>query len=414
MLNSTLENWEEKNLIELCNIEIGKTPNRSTLQFWDKNLLTNNTWLSIADLSNSINKEVFKSKEQISDMGASTIKLVKKGTLLLSFKLTIGRVAIAGKDLYTNEAIAQLPIKDKNKIDKYYLYYYLQNFNYDKLLNGDIKVKGKTLNKEKLKTIPIKYPLLLEQQRIVKILDEVFENIEKAKKNAEQNLNNVKELFNRLVNNIFKQNSNTWNKKTLEDLVSNENYSIKRGPFGSSLTKSCFVKSGIRVFEQYNPINNDPYWARYYVTQEKYESLKAFKAGAGDLLISCSGVTLGRIVELPVDVEEGIINQALLKIRLNNSLILNKFFIYLFRSKEFQNKIFEYSQGVAIPNMVGVKELKKIEIAFPSIEKQQKIVKQLDKLEEQTKKLEQIYTQKIKKLEELKQSILQKAFNGEL
>ena len=166
--------------------------------------------------------------------------------------------------------------------------------------------------------------------------------------------------------------------------------------------------------KQYNPINNDPYWARYYITNEKYEELKAFTAKAGDLLISCSGVTLGRIVELPEDVESGIINQALLKIKLNNSIVINKFFIYLFRSKDFQNKIFEYSQGVAIPNMVGVKELKKIIISYPTITEQQKIIQQLDELQEQTKKLEQIYTQKLQDLDELKQSILQKAFNGEL
>ena len=299
----------------------------------------------------------------------------------------------------------------KENVNIRFAYYYLLSLDFAKYYQGAAipHIYYKDYKNEKLVLPP-----LLEQQRIVGILDEAFENIEKAKQNALQNLNNAKELFENLLNGIFVNKIDGWNKKTLEEIISKEQYSMKRGPFGSSLTKSCFVPKGIRVFEQYNPINNDPYWARYYITKEKYEELKAFTAKAGDLLVSCSGVTLGRIVELPDNVETGIINQALLKIKLDNSKILNKFFIYLFRSKDFQNKIFEYSQGVAIPNMVGVKELKKIKINYPSIEEQQKIVAQLDELQEQTKKLEQIYEQKLKDLDELKQSILQKAFNGEL
>lgn len=287
-----------------------------------------------------------------------------------------------------------------------YLYYYLKN--------TQLRNLGYARHYKLLKEKYIMYPSLSEQEQIVRILDEAFENIEKAKQNTLQNLNNAKELFENSLNDIFIKNMKNWNVNSIEQIVSKEKYSIKRGPFGSSLKKSCFVDTGIRVFEQYNPINNDPYWARYYITKEKYDELKAFTAGPGDLLISCSGVTLGRIVELPEDTEIGIINQALLKIKLDNTKILNKFFVYLFRSKQFQNKIFEYSQGVAIPNMVGVTELKKILIFYPNIQEQQCIIDKLDKLQQQSQKLEQIYNQKLKSLEELKQSILQKAFNGEL
>ncbi|EGC3388673.1 restriction endonuclease subunit S, partial [Campylobacter jejuni] len=108
-----------------------------------------------------------------------------------------------------------------------------------------------------------------------------------------------------------------WKMETLGEILSSDKYSIKRGPFGSALKKSFFVEKGIRIFEQYNPINNDPHWKRYFISHEKFQELEAFKATEGDLLISCSG-TLGKIVELPKDTEMGIINQALLKIRLNN------------------------------------------------------------------------------------------------
>ena len=143
--------WEEKTLGEVCEINIGKTPSRADVSYWDKKKETNNIWLSIADLSNTTDKKVYSSKEFLSNKGAKIVPIVERGTLLLSFKLTIGRVAFAGVPLRTNEAIAQLPIKNANTLDKNYLCYYLQAYDYEELLQGDIKVKGKSLNKAKLK-----------------------------------------------------------------------------------------------------------------------------------------------------------------------------------------------------------------------------------------------------------------------
>lgn len=198
-----------------------------------------------------------------------------------------------------------------------------------------------------------------------------------------------------------------------ENLLSSEKYSMKRGPFGSSLRKSIFVKKGIRVFEQYNAINDDPYWSRYYITPEKYNELKAFTAKPGDLLISCSGVTLGRITELPTDAEIGIINQALLKLNLNVHLISNAFFKNLFRSSYMQKNIFRMAWGIAIPNMIGVKELKKILIAVPPLAEQQAIVEKVDRLMAKIDDLEEQVKSRKEQAEQLMQAVLREAFNGD-
>ncbi|EAW7369723.1 restriction endonuclease subunit S [Campylobacter coli] len=201
-----------------------------------------------------------------------------------------------------------------------------------------------------------------------------------------------------------------WKMETLGEILSSDKYSIKRGPFGSALKKSFFVEKGIRIFEQYNPINNDPHWKRYFISHEKFQELEAFKVTEGDLLISCSG-TLGKIVELPKDTEMGIINQALLKIRLNNIKILNSYFIYYFNSPIMQEKILESTLGSAIKNIASVKILKQIEIPLPPLKKQERIVGILDesfaKIDESIKILEQ----NLLNLDELMQSALQKAFN---
>ncbi|EAI4244652.1 TPA: restriction endonuclease subunit S [Campylobacter coli] len=201
-----------------------------------------------------------------------------------------------------------------------------------------------------------------------------------------------------------------WKMETLGEILSSDKYSIKRGPFGSALKKSFFVEKGIRIFEQYNPINNDPHWKRYFISHEKFQELEAFKATEGDLLISCSG-TLGKIVELPKDTEMGIINQALLKIRLNNIKILNSYFIYYFNSPIMQEKILESTLGSAIKNIASVKILKQIEIPLPPLKEQERIVGILDfafsKIDENIKKAKE----NLANIDELMQSALQKAFN---
>ncbi len=201
-----------------------------------------------------------------------------------------------------------------------------------------------------------------------------------------------------------------WKMETLGEILSSDKYSIKRGPFGSALKKSFFVENGIRVFEQYNAINNDPHWKRYFISYDKFKELEAFKAIEGDLLISCSG-TLGKIVELPKHTEIGIINQALLKIRLDNTKILNSYFIYNFNSPIMQGKILESTLGSAIKNIASVKILKQIKIPLPPLKEQERIVGILDesfaKIDESIKILEQ----NLLNLDELMQSALQKAFN---
>src|SRR5690606_6577217 len=96
------QGWEIKKLGELCNIELGKTPYRKDKSFWDKEKQTENVWLSIADLLNVNDAVVSDSKEYISDKATDISKVVKKGTLLVRFKLTICRLALAGHDIYKN------------------------------------------------------------------------------------------------------------------------------------------------------------------------------------------------------------------------------------------------------------------------------------------------------------------------
>jgi type I restriction enzyme, S subunit len=190
--------------------------------------------------------------------------------------------------------------------------------------------------------------------------------------------------------------------------------SFKRGPFGSALTKAIFVEKGFKVYEQYCPINDDCSFARYYITPERFEELRAFEVCTGDYLISCSGVTLGRITRVPEEFERGIINQALLRVRINEAFVSDEYFLHLFRSVQFQKSIFANSIGSAIPNVKGVKELKAMAIPLPSLAEQKRIVAEVDRRLSLVREVEAQIEANSRRSDRLRQSILVETFSGRI
>ena len=185
-----------------------------------------------------------------------------------------------------------------------------------------------------------------------------------------------------------------------------------RGPFGGSLKKSCFKPKGIAVYEQQHAIYDQFEEIRYFIDKNKFNEMQRFEVAPGDLIMSCSG-TMGKVAIVPDNVQKGIINQALLKLSPNKDL-LARFLKLWMSSRNFQDQLAKYSLGAAIKNVASVKILKEIDVTLPPISEQKLIIAKLDALSAETKKLEAVYQQKLDDLEELKKSILQKAFNGEL
>lgn len=152
-------------LEDICEIDMGKTPSRSNPKYWG----IGHSWVSIADLSNSRDERLIaNTKEQITMLAVkeSGIKMVPKNTLLYSFKLAIGKVAISAKPLFTNEAIEALPIKNPDEVATEYLSHAIQKIDLSSV--GDKAVKGITLNKDRLKLLQI--PPLATPKHIASIL----------------------------------------------------------------------------------------------------------------------------------------------------------------------------------------------------------------------------------------------------
>ncbi|MCR1951854.1 restriction endonuclease subunit S, partial [Clostridium sp. DSM 100503] len=164
-------------LNELCEINIGKTPSRNKSEYWGEGF----NWLSISDLKE---RRIYETKEDITDIAVKecNMRIVPKNTVVMSFKLSIGKTAILDKDMYTNEAIANFPIENKDKLLSEYLFYALKTVNFN---NTDRAVMGATLNKAKLNEIKIPYFDIKTQKKIITLLDKAQELIDKRKEQIE-------------------------------------------------------------------------------------------------------------------------------------------------------------------------------------------------------------------------------------
>ena len=349
-------------LQQICDIQIGKTPSRSVPEYWDGEL----PWVTIGDFASG--RIITTTKERITRIGAekSGSKRIPQGTLLLSFKLSLGKRTISGCDLFTNEAIAALHILDHDATDRDYLYWALGSIDYDRLV--DRAAKGSTLNKAKLKLLRIPLPPLTEQRRIAEILDKA--DALRAKRRAA--LAQLDILTRSIFLDMFGDpvtNPMGWEERSLPDIVSKRKHALKRGPFGGALKKEIFVPEGFKVYEQKNVIYDDFNIGSYFIRASDYKRLAPFKVSSSNLLISCSG-TIGRIAIVPMDAPPGIMNQALLKIDLDESVMLNPFFLGLWRSESFEQQVLGMTHGTGMKNMKSMAELKDINFLVPPLDLQ--------------------------------------------
>jgi len=161
-----------------------------------------------------------------------------------------------------------------------------------------------------------------------------------------------------------------WKDVVLKDVLSEKGYI--RGPFGSALKRSKMKSEGIPVYEQQNAIYDNRIF-RYYIDDEKYQSLKRFTTLPNDLIISCSG-TVGKVSIIKENDPKGIISQALLTLRVNNELIHPEFLKYFFTSYEGYNSLVSRSTGSVQVNISKRAVIEEIPIKLPPLDIQEKIV----------------------------------------
>ncbi|CEE00683.1 restriction modification system DNA specificity subunit [Caldibacillus thermoamylovorans] len=310
---------------------------------------------------------------------------------------------------YTFGAFCKL-IRPNTNINPDYLRHFFNTKYYSQTISQSINGANiNNLRNEHIDNLMIPVPSIDIQRKIAILLNKAQNLIKYRKAQIE--------ALDQLTQSVFLEmfgdpstNPKRWKKVNLEEIAIKEKGAIKSGPFGSQLLISEYVKNGIPVLGIDNVEKNKFVWAKpKAISEQKYKELKAFRVYSGDVLISRTG-TVGRTCVVPDDFKEGIIGPNLLKVTLDKNLMLPEVLSIMFNYlPHVINQIKWMSPGATVP-VFNTKNLKKVKVLVPDKKVQVEFVKKIKEVEE----LKSKFILGLTDLEKNYNSLMQRAFKGEL
>ncbi len=318
-------------------------------------------------------------------------KEAKAGDILMSVRAPVGPINFSTQDICIGRGLAA--IRPSDKLDKDFLFYYLLS-KQDEIQGSEGAVFA-SINKSQIEALSFSYVELEEQKRIVTILDQAFTDIEQARAKTEQNLKNARELFESYLQQVFSQRGEGWGEYKLSnlcELISGQHIDAKNY---NTEEKGIGYLTGPSDFGVLNP------------TVTKWTEHPKRTCINGDILITVKGSGVGKVNIMSAD--ELAISRQLMAVRPTGVV---GDLLYWFLSMQF-----EYFQslanGAAIPG-ISRNDVLDLKLSIPQSADQQELIGRISQFNLKTAELERIYTDKLKSLDELKNSILQRAFSGEL
>jgi len=405
-----LESWKVEKLGDVVDFQRGLTYSKKDEVDYSSNIVlratnvdVNTNTLDFSELK-YINEKVVVSKE----------RKVRKGSLIIctasGSKSHLGKVALIDDDYDYAFGGFMGQITPRQILDSKFLFYSLTSEAYkkyiDELSDG---VNINNLRFDDLANFEIPIPPLPEQQRIVSVLDEAFASISQAKSNAERNLVNARELFGSYLQETFSgSKSEKWQTKKLEDVCS----LVTDGKHGDSENES---NSGYYFLSAKNIKDGTLSYhdARQITKKDFEETHRRTNLMPFDICMVNTGATIGKIALAPDDPKTSrtTFQKSVAIIKPISSIIDNAFCCYHLKSD--LEKLVKVSSGSAQKNLL-IGDMKNHLVRVPPLAEQRAIVGRLEALSAETGRLEEIYQQKVESLEELKKSVLAKAFAGEL
>lgn len=383
------KNWEYKKFKDVFNLQMGKTPDRKNYDLFQGS----NIWVSIRDLGD---KYISSSNEYISDKAASNIKMVPKGTVIMSFKLSIGKCAIAAKDLYTNEAIMAFNIKNGHDIDSSFLYYYLQGYKWS---YANKAVMGITLNKAIISKHIIGIPPKSTQLAIVAELDKLNEMIRLKKQQLEDYDQLAQSIFYEMFGDPV-ENEKEWEVKKLGEVCIDITDGDHMPPPKASKGIPFITISNINKETRELNFENT-----FFVSEEYYNNLKDNrKARLGDLLYTVTG-SYG----IPVTVETNIpfcFQRHIALIRPKQNVLSTKYLCFWVLCENVKSMADRAATGIA-QKTVGLNTIRNFMVILPPLPLQQQFAARIEAIEQQKQQVKDM----IKDLETLLASRMQYWFD---
>jgi type I restriction enzyme S subunit len=388
--------WQTLKLRDVCELINGRAYSRTELLPEGKypvlrvgNFFTNNHWY-------------------YSDMELESNKYCDDGDLLYAWSASFGpRIWTGGKVIFHYHIWKVIP--NATLIDQRFLFHFL---GWDTELIKEDQGTGTTMihvAKGSMEDRSVPIPSLSEQQRIIGILDEAFDGIATAKANAEKNLQNARALFESHLQSVFTHRGKGWVVKTLGEMCER----ITKGSSPKWQGMAYVDNPGILFVTSENVGEYKMLLDRPKYVEEKF-NVKDKKSilEVGDVLTNIVGASIGRTAVFDRN-EVANINQAVCLIRCKADLLNNFFLTYLLNSPFFKQVLHDNEVNNARANL-SLGFFSQLLVPTPPLSEQRKIVFALDTLREQTQRLESIYQQKLTALDELKKSLLQQAFTGQL
>ena len=353
---------------------------------------------------------------------------LKKGDVLFNntnSKELVGRAALITQDLdygFSNH-ITRLRV-NKELITPLWMvltvnYLWLQGY-FLKICQKWIGQAG--VNTKMLKSIQIPLPPLPEQKHIVARIEALFSKIDEIKRLRKEANDLAKTLMQSALHEVFsKADEKGWRWVRLGEIVKKDKFSIVDGPFGTQLHTSDYVSSGVPLIR----IKNFKYNFEFdesdlkFISEEKFEELKRSAVFPGDIILAKTGATIGKVCIFPSKFEKGLITSSCAKISVDRNIVDNKFVIFALATEKVQKQILILSSGSTRPSLT-LSQVADLEIPLPfkngqpALDEQKRIVSYLDQISEKQKILLKIYENIDNQITELKQSILNKAFRGQL
>ena len=356
--------------------------------------------------NNKINLEEMNyiTEEKYNLLGSGKIK---KGDIVYCLRGSLGKYGIIS--LEKGAIASSLVILRPNKciVEPRFLMHYLGSTYIQKQIykanNGSSQPN---LSAQSVKNFDIYLPCLNIQIKIANILDQAQELIDKRKAQIEALDELIQSVFYEMFGDPV-QNPFSFDQYKIKDLVIDDKYAIKAGPFGSALKKEYYVESGYKVYGQEQVIQGDLAYGDYYIDEDRYRMLEYCKIQWCDLLFSLV-VTFGKMLVVPDNFQEGIINPRLMKISFDQSKILPQFFKSMFQNEAMIKYMNRNTHGATM-GILNTTIIKELNVIVPSLEMQLDYLNRRMFIEKQ----KELLNESLVELENNFYSLMQRAFNGE-
>ncbi len=390
--------WKYKKLGDVCKTGAGGTPLKSHKEYYENGTIP---WIRSGEVDN---REINDCEIKITELGLnnSSAKLFPSGTVVLAmYGATAGEVGILNIECSTNQAVCGI-YPNPNFIPEF-LYYFFLKFK-EELIAQAVGNAQPNISQAKIKNTLIPVISVEEQQQIVDILDQAFEAIDQAKANIEKNIENAKELFQSKLNHIFSQKGEGWEEKTLGQLcikTKNIKWQDHKNEEYQYVDLSSVSRETLEVTET-------------AIVNEKNAPSRAKKImEKGDVIFATTRPTLKRATIVNEKLHGQICSTGYVVLRPNENISTDWIFFYLLTST-FMDRMESLQRGASYP-AVSDNDVKGSILSIPTSKNvESKYVGVMQEIREGTNELIFQYHEKLNSLEELKKSILQKAFSGKL